>query len=52
MRSCKLMEKLKTKPKLYKIVKYCKLCKKKFFLQSLKNDHCYCEDCYKRMRKG
>ncbi len=38
--------------KLYKIIKYCKICSKKFFATNgrIYNQY-YCEDCFKKISK-
>lgn len=32
--------------KLYKVIRYCKTCKKKFFVTSTVSRSYYCEECY------
>ncbi|MFC1691583.1 hypothetical protein ACFL0W_05380 [Nanoarchaeota archaeon] len=38
--------------KLYKIVRYCKICKKRFFVQNQKYSSYFCEDCNKKYKKA
>ncbi len=35
-------------PKFYKIIRYCKSCKKKFFVTSTVSKLYYCEECAKK----
>jgi hypothetical protein len=39
-------------PKFYKIIKYCRTCKKKFFVTSEISRSYYCEDCVKKYAKA